>query len=174
MFCLVTLLSFLMPPFILTFWTAHTIYYLKGKNLVLNLHLKTWTLLYLGASQALCVGRVCPPPGLLWCVQRGKRSFSLHPLFTPFLALCAQPYLTNSLEFFTSLCLSLLSPRGSPPVSVLHFGISCLIILTPPSFHTQRTNSCCGFMVEWSFLTTCSEFSPPAISHWRRILHAQL
>lgn len=110
MFCLVTLLSFLMPPFILTFWTAHTIYYLKGKNLVLNIHLKTWTLLYIGASQALCVGRVCPSPGLLWCVQRGKRSFSLHPLFTPFLALCAQPYLTNSLEFFKSLCLS---PRGS-------------------------------------------------------------
>ena len=31
--CLATLLSFFMPPFILTFWTVHTIYCLKGNNL---------------------------------------------------------------------------------------------------------------------------------------------
>ena len=64
-------------------------------------------------SSPFCVGHVCPPPDLVWCIQGGRRSFSLHPLSTPFLALCAQPYLTNSLEFFKSLCLSLLSPQGS-------------------------------------------------------------
>ena len=60
----------------------------KSQNLVLGIPLKTLVLLYISTSQALfvCGGRVCPPLDLFWCIQGGKRSFSSHPLSTPFLA----------------------------------------------------------------------------------------
>lgn len=37
---LVSLLIFLMSPFIFPFWRAHYIYYLKGRDFILNIHLR--------------------------------------------------------------------------------------------------------------------------------------